>query len=344
VGALAAALFVLAAESAAPPSEQVKVTDALVLLAQGDAVFASTPGAPDDPPPGAELRLRRLQAGEDLRAGAFHLRAVLEGQSKNANSAYFTAMEGGRIAGPMRVTDAYVSWSPHVAFQAGVGSMRVPFSLSRQLGPAELRLPERAPIVQAVAPDFRTGAGLKGDLGALSYGAAVMAASPELARPFADGPLFALRLAAEPIGPVGLTPWRRRASDLWDAWFRFAVGVSLLHGELGGATTTSAGVDLQAQWKALVVTGEYIYAGARAAPDQQGAVVEPGVSLWYRRLDLVLRADWRRAAAVDEWGAGAALTLRAPDPRLRVQAGFERRTAAGAGNGWAIARITIALD
>ena len=47
-------------------------------------------------------------------------------------------------------------------------SIRVPFSLSRQIDQAELRLPERAAITNTLAPDFRVGAGISGDAGALS--------------------------------------------------------------------------------------------------------------------------------------------------------------------------------
>ena len=38
----------------------------LVLLAQGDALVASTPARPGDPPEGASLRLRRVRVGEDV--------------------------------------------------------------------------------------------------------------------------------------------------------------------------------------------------------------------------------------------------------------------------------------
>jgi len=131
-----------AAEETAP---KLRETAPLVLLVQGDAVLASTPGAPDDPPPGRELRLRRARVGEDVTLGAFRLRALVEGQSKNADGENFTPMEGGRLAGAMRVTDAFVSFAPFALLRATVGSMRVPFSLSRRVDAADLRLPERAP-------------------------------------------------------------------------------------------------------------------------------------------------------------------------------------------------------
>jgi hypothetical protein len=343
--AAALAAAVAAAALARPPQAEgeTSTADSLVLLVEGDAVLASTPGAPDDPPSGAELRLRRMRAGEDLTLGAFRARFVFEGQSKNADGANFTPMEGGRLSGPMRATEAFVSFAPQAAFHAEAGSLRVPFSLSRQVNEAFVRLPERAPIVDAVAPDFRTGAGVGGDLGALGYRAAVLAADPWLdGRLFRDGAFVAARLAAEPIGPVGVTPWRRPARNAWDDWFRFSVGVSFLHGSLTEPRTTAAGADLGAAWRSFAATGEYIYSDAPSGAEQ-GAVIEPGVALWGRRLMLVARGDWRRAG-VDQWGGGAALTLAVRDPCLRLQAGFERRDAAGVASGWAIVRLIVSTE
>jgi hypothetical protein len=173
-----------------------------------------------------------------------------------------------------------------------------------------------------------------------------MAASPDLGKQlFDDGVLAAVRLGAEPIGPVGVTPWRRTASDPWDPWFRYAVGASFMGGKLDGVETFGLGLDLQAQWKALVATAEYLYVEAKfPALDQQGAVIEPGISVWGRRIDLVARGDWRRIGGTSEWGGGAAVTAYAPWRGVRAQVGFERRTAAGLPSGWAIARITIATN
>jgi hypothetical protein len=338
-----------AAADEAPPGRPDAVpavhpdTAPLVLLVQGDDVLASNPGAPDDPPPGQELRLRRVRAGEDVRLGAFRVRALLEGQSKNAGGQNFTPMEGGRLGGAMRVTDAFVSFAPFAILRASVGSMRVPFSLSRQVDAADLRLPERAPIIDAVAPDYRVGAALAGDAGALAYAAAFMASDPSLDHLFREGAFVAARLVAEPIGPVGVTPWRRPAADPWDDWFRFSVGLSFLYGTLTDPHTTNAGGDVQAQWRSFVATGEYVYSHTTAATEQ-GAVVEPGLAFCHRRLALVARADWRRAADVNQWGGGGALTAYFSDPRLRAQLGFERRTAGGVPSDWVIARLTIAVE
>jgi hypothetical protein len=344
-----------AADEAAPTRP---ATAPLVLLVQGDAVLASTPGAPDDPPPGAELRLRRARVGDDVTLGHFRLRAVVEGQSKNADGQNFTPMEGGRLGGPMRVTDAFVSFAPYALLHATVGTMRVPFSLSRQVDAADLRLPERAPIIDAVAPDYRVGAALASDAGALAGAVAFMAADPNLdGHLFSRGAFVAARLAAEPIGPVGVTPWRRPATDPWNDWFRFSVGASILYGSLVEPRTTEAGGDFQAQWRSLAVTGEYIYAHAPSGTEQ-GAVLEPGVNLprvrlldfgndrglFGRHLGIVARGDWRRAAGVDQWGAGAALTSFLWDPNVRLQLGFERRTAASVISDWAIVRLAIAVE
>jgi hypothetical protein len=318
----------------------------LVLLVQGDGAIASAPARPGDPTDGASLRLRRLRVGEDLGAGAFRVRAVFETQAADGFGEHFTPIEGGRIAGPLRATDASVSWAPHVAFHADAGVMRVPFSLTRQVGEADLRLPERAPVARALTPDFRAGAGVGGDLGALAYAAAVMSASRFIDDDlFQRGVLVAVRLAAEPIGPVGVTPWRRAPDDPWTDWFRFRHGVSFMYGTLAEAKTIGAGMDLSAQWRRFVATSEYIFVHAPSG-NQQGAVLEPGVSLFSRRLDVVARGEWQRAAGDNGWGAGAALTFYAPDPRARLQLGFERHSAAGpvAASSAALARLTLTTD
>ena len=81
---------------------------------------------------------------------------------------------------------------------------------------------------------------------------------------------------------------------------------------------------------------------------QQGGAIEPGVTLFDRHLDLVARGDWERTGGANVWGAGAGLTAYAPDPRLRLHAGFEVRTPSytGADNGsyWAIVRLAVMTD
>ena len=201
-------------------------TRPLVLLAQGDALVASAPARPGDPSEGAALRLRRVRAGEDLAGRSFRVRVVLEAQSADAAGEHFAPVEGGRLAGPLRVTEAFASWRPHRAFHVDAGAVAVPFSLTRQIGEADLRLPERSVLARTLAPDFRVGAGIDGDLGAIAYAAAVMSSSRFLDGDLFDrGALVAVRLAAEPIGPVGVTPWRRAPDDPWTDWFRFRHGV-----------------------------------------------------------------------------------------------------------------------
>jgi hypothetical protein len=315
----------------------------LTLLVQADAYADPTPAAPDDPPPEAGVRLRRVRAGEDLTVGDFRLRAVLEGRPRDAAGQYFTALEGGRFRNdrPMRLTDAFVSWVPSAAFNANLGAMRVPFSLSRQIDEAWLRLPERPAFVTATAPDFRVGAGIGGDLGALLYGAGVFAASRTLDSDlFARGAFAAARLVAEPIGPVGTMPWRRPASDPWSDWFRFAVGASMLYGTLLEARTLGAGVDVSAQWRRAVVTGEYLFQHVPAG-DRQGAVIEPGLTVFTGRLDVAARVAWNRAASTNAWSAGLALTASTRVPALRVQAAIEQRTG---GSYLAILRLTASID
>lgn len=320
----------------------------LVLLAQGDATIASAPAGPADPPDGASFRLRRVRVGEDLGGRLFHVRAVLEAVSADGLGTYFTPVEGGRLMGRLRATDAAVSWTPHVLFRADAGLIRVPFSLSRQIDQADLRLAERAAITNTLAPDFRVGGGISGDAGALSWAAAVVSSSRTID---GDGDLFdrgamvAARMAAEPIGPVGTTPWRRPSSDPWNDWFRFRHGISFMYGTLYEAKTIGAGMDLSAQWRRFSGTSEYIFVHAPSG-NQQGAVFEPGVTLGPRRVDVALRGEWQRAAAVNGWGVGGAITVYARDPRARVQAAFQHTTGPAPlpAATSALARLTFAID
>jgi hypothetical protein len=366
-GALIALLSSGGSSLAADSDAERPSTTPLTLLVQGDAVLASAPAAtrdPNDPPAGAALRLRRVRVGDDVRWGTLRLRALFEAQAENAAGEPFGPVAGGRlpIGGPLRATDLYLSWAPSRAFHLDAGSMRVPFSLSRQVDEADLRMLERPGFVEALLPDFRSGVAIGGDLGELLYRAAIMAADQTLeGHLFDSGVLAAARLTAEPLGPVGLSPWRLSPGDPWYAWFRFAASLSVLYGTIAEPRTFAIDPDFQAQWRRLVVTAEYLFLvryrqGVTIDPTsiQQGAALEPGVTLLDRRLDLVVRADWQRAAAANSWGAGAGFTAYAPDPRLRFGAGFEWRhgppdggdPAAGGNESsyWAIARITIVID
>ncbi len=351
-----------AAQAADGDASQGAPRDSLLVLVQADALVASKPDPaadPQDPAAGAALRLRRLRAGEDLALGDFRLRVLFEAAADTAAGAPFPPLAGGRLpfGGPVRTTETYVSWAPARAFHVDAGSLRVAFSLARQIDEGDLRLPERAAFADAFLPDFRLGAAIGGDLGELAYSAAVMSADPVLdAGLFDRGVLVAGRLVAEPLGPVGLTPWRRAPSDPWYGWFRFAGGLSVLYGTVAAPDTLAVDPDFTAQWRSLVVTAEYLYAarfrGTAVVPGsaEQGAAVEPGVTLFARRLDLVARGDWSRANAADVWGAGAGLTAYAPDPRLRLHAGLERRwgTGAPAAGGdssyWAIVRLAVVAN
>jgi hypothetical protein len=327
----------------------------LRLLVQGDAVLASDPSpaeAPQDPPSGAHVRLRRVRVGDDLTAHDVHLRVLFEGQPDSAAGVPFPALAGGRLpfGGPVRATEVFVGWAPHRGFEIDAGSVRVPFSLSRQTDEADLRLPERPAFADAFTPDFRTGVSVGGDLGELLYRVAILSADQAIdGHLFQAGYLAAGRIVAEPIGPVGLRAWRRPADDPWSSWFRFAAGVSVMYGTLAAPRTLAIDPELTAQWRRLVVSAEYFVSirletGATfRQTGAQGAVLEPGVTLFGRALDLVARGEWQQSGGNNLWGAGAALTAYAPDPRLRVTAGVERRWSVEASS-WAIIRLTIAVD
>jgi len=341
-----AALVWRSATAAAADEPRPPETASLVLLVQGQGAIASAPAAPGDPPDGASLQLRRVRAGEDLRGRRLRLRAVLEAAAADGLGEHFAPVEGGRLSGPLRATEVFLSWAPHVLFRADAGLIRVPFSLGRQIDEASLRLPERASFTRTLAPDFRAGAGISGDAGALGWSAAVMSSSRTVDGDLFDrGAMVAVRMNAEPIGPVGTTPWRRAPEDPWTDWFRFRHGVSFMYGTLYEAKTIGAGMDLSVQRGRLSATSEYIFVHTPSG-NQQGAVVEPGVTLAARRVDLVARGEWQRAADANGWGAGAALTVYVRDPYARLQAGFERHTGPGGlpAATSALLRITLAIN
>jgi hypothetical protein len=331
----------------------------LSLLVQIDALLSSRPNPavdPQDPPAGAALRWRRLRVGDDLTLGAFRLRTLFEAQGETSTGASFTPLAGGQLpfGGALRTTETNVTWAPLRAVQIAAGSLRVPFSLSRQWDEADLRLPERPAFVDAFLPDFRVGAAVRGDLGELGYDVAVMSADRVIdGQLFEHGVLVAGRLVAEPLGPVGLLPWRRPASDPWADWFRFAAGLSVLYGTVAAPNTFAIDPDFTAQWRALVVTVEYLYLarydGTVILPGtmQQGGAIEPGVTLLDRHLDLVARGDWERTGSTNVWGVGAGLTGYGPDPRLRLHAGFEVRTPTSntdGGSYWALLRLAFIVN
>jgi len=351
------------AQSGDAAGNDASPTAPLVLLVQGDALLASKPNLAEDPqdaPAGAALRLRRLRVGDDGMIGDFRLRILFEGEAETAAETPFTPLAGGRLpfGGSVRATEVYVAWASHRAFQLAAGSVRVPFSLTRQVDEGDLRLPERAAFADAFLADYRVGAALGGDLGEIIYQAAVMSPDPVLdGQLFDHGVLVAGRLVVEPLGPVGLTPWRRAESDPWYGWFRFAAGLSVLYGTLAAPRTLALDPELTVQWRSLVVTAEYLYSvryadGVAIVPGstEQGAALEPGVTLLDRRLDLVARGSWERAAPANVWAGGAGLTAYAPDPRFRLNAGFERRWTQPAATGsagasyWAIVRLAVVVN
>jgi hypothetical protein len=356
----------VAIESAAPAVRQ-RDSYPLVFMFQGDAVVDSAPSgvgaaAGDDPQRGgSHLRARRLRLGEDLGGGAWRVRAVLEASDDDQA---FAPVEGGRLplTGFVRLTEAFVAWRPDRTFELDAGAQRVPFSLSRQVDELDLRLPERAQALVGLAPDYRAGLALVSDFGLLNLRAAFMSADTSVDdRLVSSGGFGALRLGADPIGPMGVTPWRRPPTDPWYGWWRFSAGVSFLYGTLLAPRTLALGGDAQLQWRRVTVTGEYVaqHLAAETSPfPSQGAVLEPGVFLVERRFELVLRGAWYRqqitnatatataSTSADTLAGGGALTFFARDAHLRVQAGLELRhtlDARLASSGWAIIRATLAL-
>ncbi len=258
------------------------------LLVQGDAVLASRPSPlqdPEDPRSGPGLELRRVRVGDEVSGHQLHARVLFEAQSDSAAGVPFPAPAGGRLpfGGPVRVTEAFVGWAPHRAFEVDAGSLRVPFGLSRQTDEADLRLPERPVFADALTADFRTGVSVGGDLGELLYRAAILSADRTIEGHLFDaGFLAAGRIVAEPLGPVGLRAWRRGEDDPWYGWFRFAAGLSVQYGTIAAPKTLAIDPELTAQWRRLVVSAEYFVSTPLQSGTSfqktgaQGGVLEPG--------------------------------------------------------------------
>ena len=172
--------------------------------------------------------------------------------------------------------------------------------------------------------------------------------------------------------PRSPSRWARWASSPGGArrpipgtdWFRFAAGLSVLYGTVAAPRTLAQSIPIsRPQWRVrgrhdgIPLLGPLPRRPAAVVPGStaQGAALEPGVTLFGRRLDLVARGDWERAGTTNVWGAGAGLTAYGPDPRLRLNAGFERRwtrpsppapTAAptGRSSGWRSSSIDWSID
>ena len=341
---------------AVPARAQQSDTGPLRLLVQGDVGYSKpSPLAPQDPPDGSFVRLHRVLVGDELSGHDVHALILFEGQSDSASGQPYSPLAGGLMpfGGPVRVNEAFVGWAPHRGFEVDAGSLRVPFSLSRQIADADLALPERPAFIDADTADFRTGAAVGGDLGELLYRVAILSADQTIdGHLFGRGFVVAGRIIAEPIGPVGLRPWRRRADDPWYGWFRFATGVSVLYGTLAAPQTLAVDPEFTAQWRQLVISAEYFLSMRLASgttfhdTGAQGAALEPGLTWLQGRLLLAARGYGQAAGGTTLWAGGAALTGLAADRRVRLTAGFERRwsNSAPTSSYWAILRLAVAID
>lgn len=339
------------------------------LLLQTDAVWlrdvrsevatdAATAGGVD---PGVGLYLRRARAGVDVEAGFWRGRLVLS--AERAESHQGPRVPADPLAGPaepapggwwFRPTEAYLGLAFHKAIGLWMGSMRVPIGLSRAVDEADLRLPERARIILRATPDFRVGAKLAGDLGLAQYALGVYSVAPSsagalLGAPFSRaGPLTVARLSAEPVGPVGSTPWLRRSDDPWSGWWRFSLGVSAFHARLPGSNALGLGGDAQLQWARFCGTAELLWTH-RGAMDRVGLVVEPGVFVWRDRLELVARGELFNdeigpQSPADIWGAALGATWWSDRRVGRVQAAYLMQgplTGDGSPTGLALVRLQL---
>ena len=339
------------------------------LLLQTDAIVARHGGdapAIEDGTTHPGFYLRRARLGADAASDVWRARLIIEASAQpevatsplpvlpgapTANAGSLDPIAGSLEGGRTRATEAFIALAPHKAFTLAAGSLRVPIGLSRQVGEGDLRLPERARIITRATPDFRVGAAASGDLGLLQYSLGAYGASPVLGTDFRDGgALYVLRLAAEPVGPLGVAPQLRRRDDPWFAWWRFGVGLSVFYAALPGANQFGIGGDGRFQWKRLCVTGEALWT-RRNSDDRAGFTIEPGVFVWSDRLELVARGEWFNdrtgpRSATDAWGVALGATLFTWSRLTRIQAAYTLRSSPLDDRmlGWAVVRATFVTD
>jgi len=320
----------------------------LRLLIQADAGFWPSPT--DD----SGFRWRRIRVGDDVSGHDVHLRVLLEWQPDVIYGQPPATLSGGHLpfGGPVRMTEVFAGWAPSRAFELDAGALRVPFSRSRQIDEADLPLPERPGFIDAHTPDFRTGAEARGNLGEILYRVGFFSADQSVdGHLFGRGYLVAGRVVAEPIGPVGLQPWRRTRADPWFGWFRFAAGLSAVYGTLAAPGTLALDPEFTAQWRRWVISAEYLLSMRLASGTSfrdtglQGAVVEPGVSLARGRQYLIARAEWQQTAGTTTWGAGIGVTMRI-SRSWRYSLAYERRWSSTEpfSNYWLFGRLAIAIE
>ena len=223
------------------------------------------PPRPDDPPAGAALRLRRLRVGRGpRRRAASALRARARGAVGGRRPAATSRRVDGRAParGRCASTEAFA-----VVGAARASSTSTPArcaSRSRCRARSTRRIcacPSAPAFAGTLAPDFRVGAGIGGDLGALAYAAAVMSPTRTLDGELFDrGALVAVRLAAEPIGPVGIDALAApRPTIPGPTGSASAAASRSSTARCSRRETLGAGADLSAQWRRFVATAEYIF-------------------------------------------------------------------------------------
>jgi len=327
------------------------------LLVQGDAVVLHHgPGAPplEDGTTRPGFYLRRARAGLDAADGDWRARAIVEVTARAEVADVALDPIAGELArGRTRATEAYVAYAPGKAFVLALGSLRVPLGLSRQIDEGDLRLPERARVITRMTPDFRMGVAVSGDLGLLQYAVGGFSPAPVFGSDFrSSGSLTVVRLAAEPLGPVGVAPDLRRSGDPWYGWWRVSAGVSGFYGALPGSNEFGLGGDAQFQWARVCATGELLWS-RRDGADRLGFTIEPGVFVIRDRLELVARAEWfddqlgaQPTSPADGWGAALGATFFSAGARARLQAAATWRRGSVDGDRastWAVIRATFTL-
>jgi hypothetical protein len=367
VAAVAGAGGARPASASEPITTPAGVTWTPRLLLQSDGVVARHGAdAPDieDGTTHPGLYLRRARLGADATSGVWRARLEIEAAggpevvapAVTPSAPPLTTVALDPIAGVLgggapRATEAFLSLAPHKAFVLSAGSLRVPLGLSRQVGEADLRLPERARIAARATPDFRAGVAAAGDLGLLQYNLGAYSAAPALGADFGGGgSLYVLRLGGEPVGPMGVAAQLRRSDDPWYGWWRFAVGLSAFYAALPGANEFGIGGDGQFQWRRLLITGEALWT-RRDTDDRAGFTIEPGVFVWADRLEVVARGEWFNdrtgpRTAADAWGAALGATFYSFTRTVRLQAAYTLRHTPSDNRtpGWAVLRATFVVE
>jgi hypothetical protein len=279
-------------------------TETLALSALGQAVIV--PWAGDD----VRLRAGDVTDGDAFAIGAARIALCGQYMTSRGRLVYALGYEPWNVveratadAAPWgRLTVAELGFWPWTWLGFSLGVRKILFSYGHD-EPLEGRMLPFEPFVsRSIAPDRRLGVTVDDDFGVAHIVIGVYEGARSL-EPTADGGLLlAVRLRAEPIGPVGSALSTVDDDPFWRRRPRFGVNASILWEYTAQFSGYALGADIPFKWGPLGVAVEYLYAnntreqGPSTFPAQvrtrQGLWAGFALMMWRPYLELEGRYDW----------------------------------------------------